>query len=192
MLVTAVAPVTMVGSPMLSGRRAGRAPNTPASYTSSRSGATVRLARLTAMLGRPTPTKQTRWPASSRAAATIIISDFVNSVAVAHGTSPMSVKTGLAEPPRDRDHPVGALRRAADPEAGVAPGEDPLGDRMEDLAYGSRGRPRCGPLRLLDQWQGEPFAHDREMAAPIELQRPRVIASTFAWIRAGSPSVPER
>ena len=30
-LVTAVAPVTMVGSPMESGRRAGRAPNTPAS-----------------------------------------------------------------------------------------------------------------------------------------------------------------
>src|ERR1044072_5693179 len=77
MLTTAVAPVTIVGSPMLSGSRAGRAPKTPASYTSSRSGATVRLARLTAMLGSPTPTKQTRWPASSRAAATIIISDFV-------------------------------------------------------------------------------------------------------------------
>ena len=27
------------------------------------------------MFGSPTPTKQTRWPASSRAAATIIISD---------------------------------------------------------------------------------------------------------------------
>ena len=38
-------------------------------------GATVRLARLTAMFGSPTPTKQTRCPASSRAAATIIISD---------------------------------------------------------------------------------------------------------------------
>src|SRR5438128_2003127 len=38
------------------------------------SGATVRWARLTAMFGRPTPTKQTPWPASSRAAATIIIS----------------------------------------------------------------------------------------------------------------------
>jgi hypothetical protein len=31
MLVTAVAPVTMVGSPIESGRRAGRAPKTPAS-----------------------------------------------------------------------------------------------------------------------------------------------------------------
>ena len=31
MLVAAVAPVTIVGSPMLSGRRAGRAPKTPAS-----------------------------------------------------------------------------------------------------------------------------------------------------------------
>ena len=60
MLVTAVAPVTIVGSPIDSGRRAGSAPKTPASYTSSSSGATVRLARLTAILGRPTPTKQTR------------------------------------------------------------------------------------------------------------------------------------
>src|SRR4029079_4668957 len=41
------------------------------------SGAIVRFARLTAMFGSPTPTKQTRWPASSRAAATIIISDLV-------------------------------------------------------------------------------------------------------------------
>src|SRR5437773_10075069 len=78
MLVTAVAPVTIVGSPIDSGSRAGRAPKTPASYTSSRSGATVRLAKLTAMFGNPTPTKHTRWPASSRAAATIIISDFEN------------------------------------------------------------------------------------------------------------------
>ncbi len=31
MLVAAVAPVTIVGSPMLNGRRAGRAPKTPAS-----------------------------------------------------------------------------------------------------------------------------------------------------------------
>ena len=31
MLTDAVAPVTIVGSPMLSGSRAGRAPNTPAS-----------------------------------------------------------------------------------------------------------------------------------------------------------------
>src|SRR6185503_6070229 len=36
------------------------------------------------MFGRPTPTKQTRWPASSRAAATIIISDFVNSLMAVH------------------------------------------------------------------------------------------------------------
>ena len=31
------------------------------------------------MFGRPTPTKQTRWPSSSRAAATIIISDLLKS-----------------------------------------------------------------------------------------------------------------
>src|SRR5215212_3273343 len=78
MLTTDVAPVTIVGSPMLNGSRAGRAPKTPASYTSSRSGATVRCARLTAMFGSPTPTKQTRCPASSRAAATIIISFWEN------------------------------------------------------------------------------------------------------------------
>src|SRR5215207_11468549 len=82
MLTTAVEPVTIVGSPMESGRRAGRAPNTPASYTSSRSGATVRWARLTAMFGRPTPTKQTRCPSSARAAATIIISDLLNAEVV--------------------------------------------------------------------------------------------------------------
>src|SRR5512136_2031774 len=81
MLVTAVDPVTIVGSPIDSGRRAGCAPNAPASYTSSRSGATVRLARLTAMFGSPTPTKQTCWPASSRAAATIIISELEKAAA---------------------------------------------------------------------------------------------------------------
>ena len=59
---------------MDSGRRAGAEPNTPDSYTSSRSRATVRLARLQAMLGGPTPTKHTRSPASWRAEATIIIS----------------------------------------------------------------------------------------------------------------------
>ena len=41
-------------------------------------GATVRWARLTAMFGSPTPTKQTRWPSRARAAATIIISDLLN------------------------------------------------------------------------------------------------------------------
>ena len=75
---TAVEPVTIVGSPIDSGSREGRAPKTPASYTISSSGATVRWARLTAILGRPTPTKQTCWPSSARAAATIIISDLLN------------------------------------------------------------------------------------------------------------------
>jgi hypothetical protein len=74
MLVTDRLPVTSVGSPIDSGRRAGAAPNTPASYTSCRSGATVRFARLHAMFGGPTPTKQTRSPSSWRAEATIIIS----------------------------------------------------------------------------------------------------------------------
>ena len=34
------------------------------------------------MFGSPTPTKQTRWPASSRAAATIIISDLLKAASV--------------------------------------------------------------------------------------------------------------
>ena len=114
MLTTDVAPVTIVGSPMLSGSRAGRAPKTPASYTSSRSGVTVRFARLTAMFGRPTPTKQTCWPASSRAAATIIISDLENKGLIPSGstisnvadegertaTSPSNTATSMHECPR--------------------------------------------------------------------------------------------
>ena len=75
--MTAVEPDTSVGSPIESGSRAGRAPKTPASYTSWSSGATVRCARLQTMFGRPTPTKQMRSPASVRALAAIIISFFV-------------------------------------------------------------------------------------------------------------------
>ena len=49
---------------------------------------------------------------------------------------------GLAEPPRDGDHPVRALGRAADPEARIAALEDALGDRVEDLLVRRlRGRP---------------------------------------------------
>ena len=58
--MTAVAPVASVGSPIDSGSRSGRAPNTPDSYTSCRSGETVRCARLHTMFGKPTPTKQLR------------------------------------------------------------------------------------------------------------------------------------
>src|SRR5436190_673787 len=68
---------------MESGSRSGTAPNTPLSYTSSRSGVTVRLARLHAMFGGPTPTKQTRSPASWRDDATIIISAGVYSAPIA-------------------------------------------------------------------------------------------------------------
>src|SRR6266511_359531 len=76
MLHTAVEPDTSVGSPIESGSRLGAAPKTPDSYTRSSCGATVRLARLQTMFGRPMPTKHTPPPASSRALATIIISDF--------------------------------------------------------------------------------------------------------------------
>ena len=68
--------MTSVGSPIDSGSRSGRAPNTPDSYTSCRSGETVRCARLHTMFGRPTPTKQLLTPSSCRALAAIMISDF--------------------------------------------------------------------------------------------------------------------
>src|SRR5437588_9982271 len=74
MLVIAVAPVARVGSPIDSGSRSGLAPNTPDSYTSCRSRATVRWARLHTMLGSPTPTTQFFAPSRPRADAAIIIS----------------------------------------------------------------------------------------------------------------------
>ena len=76
MLVTAVEPVTKVGSPIDKGTRSGRAPNTPDSYTSWSSGETVRCERLQTMFGNPIPTKQIRSFASCLALAAIMISDF--------------------------------------------------------------------------------------------------------------------
>src|SRR3954470_24600172 len=116
MLTTAVAPVTIVGSPMESGSRAGLAPNTPASYTSSRSGATVRFARLTAMFGRPTPTKHTRCPASSRAAATIIISDLLKAASLIGAPPP--TRAGPHREPRERPGVGPGARPAVGPAAG--------------------------------------------------------------------------
>src|SRR5438874_11628074 len=100
MLVMATAPVASVGSPIDSGSRAGSAPYTPASYTSCSSGDTVRLARLHAMFGGPTPTKHTRSPASWRAEATIIISAAVYSVTGvfvtrSHATTPVVCRQSL-------------------------------------------------------------------------------------------------
>src|SRR5947208_9162153 len=85
---------------MESGSLAGAEPNTPDSYTSSRSGDTVRLARLHAMFGGPTPTKHTRSPASCRAEATIIISVAVYSVTGvfvtrSHATTPVACRRSL-------------------------------------------------------------------------------------------------
>ena len=88
-----------------------------------------------------------------------------------------------------RDHPVGARRGTPDPEAGVASGEDPLGDGMEDPPRMDR-RPSRRPRRL-DQRQGKPLAHDRQVTAPVEARGDvPVIASTLAWISAGSRSCP--
>src|SRR5918992_2037592 len=101
MLWTAVDPVTRVGSPIDRGSRAGRAPKTPASYTSWRSGLTVRWARLQAMFGGPTPTKHTRSPASCRALATIIISAGVHASSDS-GIAPVVhlARPGLSGPQR--------------------------------------------------------------------------------------------
>ena len=134
------------------------------------------------MFGRPTPTKQTCWPSSARAAATIIISDLLKA-GVGHGTCSIDGVDGLAEPPRGGDHPVGALRRAADPQAGVAAREEPLGDRVEDRGVRIAGVAPSA-IGLLDERQREPLAHapagGRVGRAPATT---RVIASTLAAIR---------
>src|SRR5262245_37278769 len=75
----------------------------------------------------------------------------------------------LAEPARHLDHPIGAVRRTADAEARVAAGEDPLRDRVEQLM--ERLALDALALRLLDQWQREPFPEDWQVAAPVQLER---------------------
>jgi hypothetical protein len=77
------------------------------------------------MFGRPTPTKQTRWPASSRAAATIIISDFENVAPAADGPAPaagLAPRGSLIGRPRSRPsrmalEPEGRRRRPVRPRA---------------------------------------------------------------------------
>ena len=56
----------------------------------------------------------------------------------------------------------------------------------------SNGSPSLGLAAVgrLDQRQREPLAHHRQVAAPVERERRLGHGSTFAWIRAGSPSVP--
>src|SRR5437867_442827 len=106
MLVIAVAPVASVGSPIDSGNRSGRAPNTPDSYTSWRRGSTVRCARLHTMFGNPTPTKQFEAPASRLALAAIIISDFEYPGSAA-ATSDVT-RTSHSSPGRTAPPPAGA------------------------------------------------------------------------------------
>ena len=60
------------------------------------------------MFGRPTPTKQTRWPASSRAAATIIISDFEKVATSVIGTSRSRPSPTARCPRPERGDPLGA------------------------------------------------------------------------------------
>ena len=66
------------------------------------------------MFGSPTPTKQTRCPASSRAAATIIISDLLNAASVI-GAFPRAIRPTSG--PRREPNVVGA----AEPRAAGAP-----------------------------------------------------------------------
>src|SRR6187402_1798899 len=87
------------------------------------------------MFGSPTPTKQTCCPASSRAAATIIISDLLK--AAGSVTEPPRCRGRRScrdvGPSRPSGRPVG---RTTDPKTSVAPFQEPLGDRVEDLVEG--------------------------------------------------------
>jgi len=65
MLHTASAPLTRVGSPIESGRRAGLRSDHPGLIIITRLGAYVRRARLQARLGSPTPTNTTSRPVAA-------------------------------------------------------------------------------------------------------------------------------
>ena len=143
------------------------------------------------MFGRPTPTKQTCWPASARAAATIIISD-LEKVAVAAVTGrPRCRGRWSCRAVGHLDHPVGALgrrHRSGGTASQRARTRSAIG--MEDLVDGileCAARSACSISGSANH-------------SPITGRWPRrrararraVIASTFAWIRAGSPPVPDR
>src|SRR6478735_9352112 len=69
---------------------------------------------------------------------------------------------------RDLYHMICACRRTTDPQHGIALGEQPLGDRVEDLIE----RRVADALRAgqCDERQREPFAHDRRVTGAKERQ----------------------
>ena len=73
-LTTASAVSARIPSPIDSGSRSGFDPSVPDSYTSTRPGACVVLARFAAVLGNPMPTKQVIPSRRCLAAAAVIIS----------------------------------------------------------------------------------------------------------------------
>ncbi len=102
---TASAPVISTASAMVSGRWEGCAPQTPDSYTTSISGATVSRASSAASVGSPIPANTARRPVSSRAATTesssetvALPADFVRSWLTAASRS--SPARSAPRPPR--------------------------------------------------------------------------------------------
>src|SRR5436189_5729051 len=71
---------------------------------------------------------------------------------------------GLSEATGRRDHSIRALRLAADPEDTVAATEDGCRDGMEDVGVGVV-LVVAGCSRGLDEREGEPLAHDGQVAA---------------------------
>src|SRR5215210_1506221 len=106
------------------------------------------------MFGRPTPTKHTRWPASSRAAATIIISDLVNASCSVIGTTSCR--------PGPRGGPSGGRSIREDRQARAptpfGPARGTFDDRTVVSGLGWRARwslgPEDGPM-ALGSWGGD-------------------------------------
>ena len=136
MLTTAVAPVTIVGSPMR--QRQARRPRP------EDAGLVDELE-----VGRDGPLgevdRDVRQPDADEAdvlAGQLARGGHDHHLGLAEGAGARSrdlldvVIDGLAEAPRRRDHPVGALGRTADPQTGVAAREEPLGDGWKISSYG--------------------------------------------------------
>ena len=68
---------------------------------------------------------------------------------------------GLAELARGPDHLVGTGGGSADPQAGVASGQDALGEWVKHLLVGIRVAVFLGSI---DERQGKPLTHDRQVA----------------------------
>src|SRR5438477_9919829 len=93
------------------------------------------------MFGRPTPTKQTCCPASSRAAATIIISDLLKLTAAKPHGSPRFV--GPDAGPTSEGGDAAGRPRAIHPPGGPAGG--PANERRARIAPASESRSPLGP-----------------------------------------------